>query len=189
MRTPLARSIRGKPGSTRRLECYSRGPLVHCSLADLKRFAWTWRDSRRCQPLMTSGAVLGRRCAHKSLKSVSVSGKRDFAGAETTASKTPSHSTHRQQTKRRPRNPAWWGREDHAVIAKRWARQGRCHSANFDHRITKKTLATISVGETVGWLSRGSAKYWSEWQHLNLRPLIPNKVVKVPWRFVSQGRA
>jgi hypothetical protein len=34
--------------------------------------------------------------------------------------------------------------------------------ANIDHRLTKKTLAAISVGETVGPLSWGSAKYWSE---------------------------
>jgi hypothetical protein len=38
--------------------------------------------------------------------------------------------------------------------------------ANIDHRLTKKTLAAISVGETVGPLSWGSAKYWSEWQDL-----------------------
>ena len=36
------------------------------------------------------------------------------------------------------------------------------HSDNIDHRLTKKTLAAISVGETVGPLSWGSAKYWSE---------------------------
>jgi hypothetical protein len=42
------------------------------------------------------------------------------------------------------------------------------HSDNIDHRLTKKTLAAISVGETVGPLSWGSAKYWSEWQDLRL---------------------
>jgi len=42
------------------------------------------------------------------------------------------------------------------------------HSANIDRRLTKKTLAAISVGETVGPLSWGSAKYWSEWQDLRL---------------------
>ena len=49
------------------------------------------------------------------------------------------------------------------------------HSDNIDHRLTKKTLAAISVGETVGPLSWGSAKYWSEWQDLNLRPPRPER--------------
>jgi hypothetical protein len=48
------------------------------------------------------------------------------------------------------------------------------HSANIDHRLTKK-LAAISVGETVGPRSCGSAKYWSEWQDLNLRPPRPEQ--------------
>jgi hypothetical protein len=47
------------------------------------------------------------------------------------------------------------------------SRDAQCnHSADIDHRLTKKTLAAISVGETVGPLSWGSAKYWSEWQDL-----------------------
>src|SRR5215510_6241019 len=34
----------------------------------------------------------------------------------------------------------------------------------------------VSVGETVGTRVLLSAKYWSEWQDLNLRPPRPNEV-------------
>jgi hypothetical protein len=56
-----------------------------------------------------------------------------------------------------------------AVIGKRWAELLPTST------LTKKTLAAISVGETVGPLSWGSAKYWSEWQDLNLRPPRPEQ--------------
>ena len=36
-------------------------------------------------------------------------------------------------------------------------------------------LNFVSVGETVGMVIRLSAKYWSEWQDLNLRPPRPER--------------
>jgi hypothetical protein len=50
-------------------------------------------------------------------------------------------------------------------------------TANFNRSAHKKTLVARSVGETVGQLSWESAKYWSEWQDLNLRPPRPDRVV------------
>jgi hypothetical protein len=67
---------------------------------------------------------------------------------------------------------AWWSWEDSNIQPSGYCQEmgeAQCnHSANIDHRLTKKTLAAISVGETVGPLSWGSAKYWSEWQDLRL---------------------
>jgi hypothetical protein len=81
------------------------------------------------------------------------------------------------------RETAWWSWEDSNLQPSGYCQEmgeAQCnHSANIDHRLTKKPLAAISVGETVAPLYWGSAKYWSEWQDLNLRPLVPNEVVKV----------
>ena len=43
---------------------------------------------------------------------------------------------------------------------------------------TKRALdgTVITVGETVGLALSGPAKYWSEWQDLNLRPPRPEQV-------------
>jgi hypothetical protein len=80
----------------------------------------------------------------------------------------------------RLRRTAWWSWEDSNLQPSGYCQEmgeAQCnHSDNIDHRLTKKTLAAISVGETVGPLSCGSAKYWSEWQDLNLRPPRPNAV-------------
>jgi hypothetical protein len=73
----------------------------------------------------------------------------------------------------------WWSWEGSNLQPSGYCQEmgeAQCnHSANIDHRLTKKTLAAISVGETVGPLSWGSAKYWSGWQDLNLRPPRPER--------------
>jgi hypothetical protein len=64
----------------------------------------------------------------------------------------------------------WWSWEDSNLQPSGYCQEmgeAQCnHSPNIDQRLTKKTPAAISVGETVGPLSWGLAKCWSEWQDL-----------------------
>jgi hypothetical protein len=79
----------------------------------------------------------------------------------------------------RLRRTTWWSWEDSNLQPSGYCQEmgeAQCnHSPNIDQRLTKKTPAAISVGETVGPLSWGLAKCWSEWQDLNLRPPRPER--------------